>query len=486
MIPDPLPTPPLLPADAPTDDALPTARKRLARGGSDIEEISVKLALTTVILGGAASPRILDDIDVIRTATIRGHLRTWWRALHADRFSSPRDLWTAESAIFGRAAAQDGGRSAFDLRVEVDQQQIGNPDADNIRPYPRDGMPATPGAYVLWTAAQEQGAAGRPAAPRRNPGTVFVLQLRVPTQPPNLKTELLDAVRAWILFGGYGSRTRRGLGSVTVVDENDRSTWLPQAATRDAIKAIFRTSSVFSPGDHAPSIGDIPRLAGAAMVAGVRPMPNAEAAWETAVNWLRDFRQSPATGAREPSAPNRPGISHWPEADKMRRIQRGNFTHTPRTQHHGPPVWPRAAFGLPVGFRYQTSGRNGEHYSEPGNFELVWRSLQSAPWAPRKNGCHDRLASPLIVKALPLADGRFVPIALWLARGFPTGAVIVAKRQNQEIPGSQSQFDVLKARGDQAMFAPLNGRDDSPDGCRLRDAFLDFLVNSGRAGRVTP
>ena len=35
----------------------------------------------------------------------------------------------------------------------------------------------------------------------------------------------------------------------------------------------------------------------------------------------------------------------------------------------------------------------------------------------------DRFASPLIVKALPLADNRFVPCALWLNRAYPVGAV---------------------------------------------------------------
>ena len=87
---------------------------------------------------------------------------------------------------------------------------------------------------------------------------------------------------------------------------------------------------------------------------------------------------------------------------------------------------------------------------------------------------HDRLASPLIVKALPLADGRFAPCALWLHRGYPDGKVGL-KKDDPRHDRSRADFDVLVAPGDKARFAPLASGNDAPQGTRLRTAFFDWL-----------
>jgi CRISPR-associated protein Cmr1 len=195
----------------------------------------------------------------------------------------------------------------------------------------------------------------------------------------------------------------------------------------------------------------------------------------------------------DPSGNNqRPSISNWPEGDKVRRLsspKKGlQWAHRPR--HNGTPAWPRAGFGLPIIGQFQQQSREARpgwkrgdkkpknihwdelppshpnHGTEPAGFEILWRS---------GNTENDRLASPLIVKALPLADGSFVPCALWLNRAHPTGEVIL-----RGVSNSQAPFDRLVASGDTPRFSALANKQ------TLRQAFLDWLQAKHQTTVVAP
>lgn len=434
---------------APSYGSLPPKKARIGRGGPVVRELSVRIEVVTPTLGGSSQTRTIDDVDFIRAATVRGHLRFWWRALHAAGYGSPDELYRRESEVWGRAATDEGGRSAVDVRITL--ENAGGIDASDIRLYDsRDGK-ATPGAYALWPARAET-KTNTPTAPRREPGTRFRLTL---VAPASLEGELRNVVRAWLLFGGYGSRTRRGLGSFNALE--DPNSWLPPKATRDAMTTLFGLD-VFASSER--KVADAPCLGGAALHVG-KPERDAVKAWTAALDWLKEFRQGtsgkPGERAREPGTgkqqPQRPSISNWPEADKIRRIKGKTRAHAP--VHNATPVWPRAGFGLPIIGQFQTKGRDGSRFEEPGSFELRWRS---------GNTEHDRLASPLIVKAMPLADGTFVPCALWLDRAYPAGEVVLRGMNNSAAP-----FDRLVAAGDTPRFSALAGKQS------LRQAFLDWL-----------
>src|SRR5690606_41287398 len=132
------------------------------------------------------------------------------------------------------AAVKDGGgRSRVESRVNVEREGI--IDTTDIRLNPGRDQQATPGAYALWPAREEK-KTNTPAAPRRKPGTQFQLTLKVfGTEQDAI--EVKYALRAWILFGGYCGRTRRGLGSLTVIDNS--SDWLPTASTRATTKMLM-------------------------------------------------------------------------------------------------------------------------------------------------------------------------------------------------------------------------------------------------------
>jgi CRISPR-associated protein Cmr1 len=449
-----------LPA-APNRASLPLAQPRAARGGKRNTTFEVCVKVVTPIFGGSTRPRELDEIDVIRSPTVRGHLRFWWRALYGHRYPTAEELYEAEGAVWGRAAGDQGGRSGVEVRVSVESRS--EIDKEDIRLYDSAKGKATPGAYALWPAREEREnrSVTKPAAPRYKPGTQFRLRIVV---PEDREAEVRSAVRAWLLFGGYGGRTRRGLGSFTAAE--NVGDWLPVAATREALAKLFGRDILAAPRRIAT---DVPWLAGASIHVG-QPVRDAIQAWATALDWLKEFRQgtSGTAGdrAREPGVRSlrRPSCSNWPEADKVRHLVGKTTGHRPR--HNATPAWPRAGFGLPIIGRFQKDAGDGKRYDEPDGFELRWRSAKEE---------HDRLASPLIVKALPLANGAFVPCALWLNRAYPEGEVFVRGVDNSAAP-----FDRLVAPGDTPKFLAL------ADKSSLRAAFLDWLRAKYRTTVVAP
>jgi CRISPR-associated protein Cmr1 len=449
----------------------PEPRRRAVRAGPILETVELALELVTPVLGGAAVPRTIDAVDIVRVPSIRGQLRFWWRALNVQRFKTPAELYAKESALFGRAAEKEGGRSEVEICLHVLAR--GGCDTQDIE------LGKTPGDYALFPARSERKGKPdeKPPAPRRKPGTQFTLELRAPKERLE---ELCHVLRAWILFGGYGSRTRRGLGSLTVTGA-DKAGWLPREASLAEFERLFGRD-IFAQEVVPAELAQTPRLAGASLLVGKalnakelgfkgRVTTDAERAWLTALHWLRDFRQGTNTGARvsgrDKPEPGRPSISNWPEADKIRHLTGKRKDHPPR--YGADPAWPRAAFGLPIVGQFQRNARDGGTYDEPDPFELTWKDGE---------GLHNRLASPLIVKAMPLANERFVPIALWLERAWPPGGQVVLRMGGQEKTGSAAPFDKLLGAGERALFAPLDGK------TSLRAAFLDWLAGRPNVKRI--
>lgn len=500
--------------DPPT--RLPEARRLRGPQGVELVEFSLRLCSTTPILGGSYRTRHSDDVDYVRAPTIRGHLRFWWRALYGQSFARPSELFAAEGGLWGRSAGQKGERSLVEVRVEA------SPGDGNAHVEQSAMGPGSPGFYALWPARAEKNG-DVPAAPFRSPGFEFTLFVRCPKAR---EVEVRNALRAWVLFGGYGGRTRRGVGSLTVISATQEGApsaieqWLPTAATREELtrlfgQDIFALPSLDPKGPRAEAkaggASDVPRLAGAALYIKKAPTSKATDAWLGALGWLREFRQGPdgqparAQGAgkayagsprgappvvgvvptsmlaRHPGKGNRPGISNWPEPDKIRRLSPGaidEWAHSPE-RHNGVAAWPRAGFGLPIIGKFQQKDRDNRLWRErgkrePPDFQLLWQRGETK---------HDRLASPLIVKALPLTGGRFVSCALWLERGYPEGGRVYLYQGSGQrpVPRSDAPFERITAPGDEPQFDALKGKSS------LRQAFLDWLKSAGKCdAKVAP
>lgn len=440
----------------------PSPRQRRYPGGAPLESLVVRLKSTTPILGGAPVPRQVDTVDIIRVPTIRGHLRFWWRALYAHECPTATELAYRERSLWGGVGGDQGTRSRVEVSVEVERDSARRPE--------RALAPRDDAYYALWPARGTND--GEPEAGRLREGLRFQLRLRAPAE--HLR-EVENAVRAWVLWGGYGGRTRRGLGSLTV--ETEPATWLPRTARRDDLRQAFGGVPLLG-NDPPGGARDVPLLQGTRLFHGPAQRES-ERAWLQALKWLREFRQghppnkgqgNANTYAREWGEPPRPGRSRWPEADKIRHLLKPpegkQWAHLPRAEYTRAAAWPRAGFGLPLPIRFQRyertrPGAPKRKYAdgEPADVELRWHDGQQV----RK-----RLASPLIVKAMPLANGSFVPIALWLHRAWPEGGEAVLMHGNTSVPGSLAPFEPLLAPGDTPLYTPLR----APN---LREAFFGWL-----------
>jgi CRISPR-associated protein Cmr1 len=526
------------------DDLRPGGKvpPRRTLAGEAMCEISVRLKVVTPILGGGPKLRDVDRVDVIRVPTVRGHLRFWWRALYGHQYTTSQELYAAESALWGRPADNTGGRSELDVRVadvrlngesrshenieaeykaqrdwfEAQYRQLATHE-QRIRELRNNNAPANEvhrareqrdaakdtllnrhrqsryfdlrdprwvdvdGSYALWTA----GATDNDKLAVRWRANVVTFDLTL-LGPASECANLRNVVRAWILFGGYGSRTRRGLGSLTVDgDERERRKWLPNLFENPSAGdlsshltgALHFNRRIFDPVSGR-MVRELPQLADARLYVDLGLAVDGEtgtdaiSAWTAAIRWLQHFRQDVDSGARRPGH-GRPGRSNWPEADKIRRITgRWSEGHEPRDEYKDAPAFSRADFGLPIVGKFKD-----ERQGDPRPFELRWRSL---------NGDHDRLASALILRALPLANGNFLPMALWMDRGRPAGSKVYLKGfpSTAAHPDREAEFDILMAAGDTSLLAHDVGAAVGK-AATLRAAFLTFIAGRG-VQRIAP
>lgn len=449
------------------------------RAAGDVR-LDVPLKFVTPVLGGGTESGVLDTVDRVRVPSIRGHLRFWWRAL------LPLDVDAAsmrhrERALWGGMKTTDRGDEGAASRVAVWVTTADDATHEGGVPYHR----ITPShVYASFSADDRKAPEGETSRRFTKAGDGLQFTLHVSCPADHLR-EVENAVRAWILFGGYGSRTRRGMGSLSVTADHAR--WLPAAATRDAIASVFGGDILAA----APPAGDTPRLAGAGLMA--KPPTNtakpptttakpptsathdsADDAWRTILDLLARFRQGADVG-RDPSpvGDKRLGQSRWPEGDKIRNLAKRPTAH--RSRFPGGVVWPRAQFGLPIGGQFVSKDRTGKAYNpqDPGRFIIQWEASEALFRQLRESGAGplgDRLASPLIVKALPLSDGRYAAVALWLNRGYPDGQVVGREASGQGDRGA-ADFAAVHAPNDPTLHLhhALRGKRS------LREAFLSWL-----------
>jgi CRISPR-associated protein Cmr1 len=465
------------------ENLLPSLDKNASLERRNCAEIKLPLKTVTPILGGGVKTREVDVIDVLRPSAIRGNLRFWWRALVGDHYNDAKKLFAAEAELWGKASDDKvGGRSKVGIVLEVeDVERVRNSVIRDAAHYRDDDF------YATWTTRAQDGVKAAERCPK---GVRFKLTVTVPKDQEGL---LKRALRAWILFGGIGGRTRRGLGSFTCVDDE----WLPDLSNMsngsDRARELNRLLGDTYFGANDVTTRPLPLLAGASLiVAGsgtesgrLLAFPNAADAWHTALHWLKDFRQavdptpsgSKPYYAREPmhTTPRNPGLhpgrSRWPESDKLRHSVPSKYVDGHPTRHNAEPAWPRAGFGLPI---------NGQFFGlgDQGKFEINWG-------IPNNNNgfdARDRMASPLIVKSLPVKGGGFFACALWLNRAYPPGAVGLVQTNNGRrtlLSRSNAPFGQLIASGDTSLLSAIQ-----PTTACLRDAFLDWVGKQPNVRRI--
>lgn len=123
--------------------------------------------------------------NLIRTSTIRGHLRFWWRATRGARFNNVYDLRRQEIEIFGDTS------NPSRVKLWVENEKV---ETRDISPPQYVGFPFKEDAGKQFT---------------------FTLCVQISMKEKHiLEDEIYPALWAWINFGGIGQRTRRGCGSL--------------------------------------------------------------------------------------------------------------------------------------------------------------------------------------------------------------------------------------------------------------------------------
>ena len=188
------------------------------------ETIELELRLITPMFGGGYKAREVDDMQPIRPAAIRGHLRFWWRATAGARYARVEELHKAETELWGGASKKDNpavGKVALQVHIlsageKASYSQVAPPSK------PKDGPLH---GYFLFPF-QEQKKQNIPAAVGRRQVS-FQLRLTLDASLSEAqRAGVRTALKAWIAFGGVGARTRRGCGALTVLG-NNANQWLP-------------------------------------------------------------------------------------------------------------------------------------------------------------------------------------------------------------------------------------------------------------------
>jgi CRISPR-associated protein Cmr1 len=213
--------------------------------------ITATFEVVTPLFLGGADPAITVEL---RSPSIKGALRFWWRALAWGRHGGDLNaIQREEQEIFG-AAGQEGtasngatGQASFILRV---------PPINGLKIISKgdvrlDGANVTVGSgmryfgYGLMAAfGRNQGQLARPCL-----SAPFQFSIELVSRHP-FADSLIDALKVMGLLGGLGSRSRRGYGSLSLFSlAGDVETWASPKTKADyanQLKTLLRHEPINS------------------------------------------------------------------------------------------------------------------------------------------------------------------------------------------------------------------------------------------------
>lgn len=268
-------------------------------------EIDVR-ALTPIYKGGSGTVQI-DEDRPFRVPSIRGVLRYWWRA--TSPFVEVAQLRDRERVVFGGVHGDAARASSVSVAVLEQRSTAGT---RPLRPYAF----GVAGNVPEGDAGKRQvhlGATGR---------------VRVEWRDHEVADDVRRALRAWLLFGGIGGRSRRGAGSVW---------WSPTSSLGvppDSVEALVSAWRGLAPTSTKQPLW--PTLARGALLVG--PPGSPDQAWAAGLDGMRDVRAS--RDVRPAFIPKRgEDLQEWKRKDYVEIAAGRRF------------VSPRAALGLPIRFQ---------------------------------------------------------------------------------------------------------------------------------------
>lgn len=328
--------------------------------------------LVTPMFGGGPQSNSIDQDRPIRESAIRGHLRFWWRATRGAACKNANELSKREAEIFGHT--EQASQIQVVTHYETDEVKRNSKVffKKKNHPFPR---------YVLSNMKDET-----PYLMKAQ----FSLNIRLSkktTQYELIKKEVEAALWAWINFGGLGSRTRRGCGSLYCKQFSPYN-----KRTKSQLEKWFEQKLLEYDIQLPVSSREWPTLS---REFKVQAFPSSMiSSWQSVIQTYETFR-------RRSNPDKKRGRSCWPEADTIRlltgKAKSGHHIPYPKEKPFKYQAFPRAQFGLPIQFRFapKDSGK------DPDPVTLLPKGK-------------DRLASPLILKPLAINQEESVGMVMVL------------------------------------------------------------------------
>lgn len=410
---------------------------------------SFDIHVVTPLFGGGVKAGENDPITVIRGSSIRGHLRFWWRATRGAACESWKTLNEREKAIWGSSKVS----SNVSLQVQVTNEGRKQACAEFIpgRNFPRL-HPQYP-AYVIFPFTGNTRENKPPAVVREN--VAFKLKISF---PKNLEQDVKAALWAWINFGGIGSRTRRGCGSLhspgmsppeNIFTGVQNQSDISQLFSR-WVQSKFQQYSIVFKGKR-----PWPILHNGLVEITVQTGSTIDI-WNQSVKKLENFRQGSNLG-RNPGTNNRPGRSRWPEAESVRNIFGQRSRNRPKQPEMPTPYFPRALFGLPIILHFKDRDDPTDITISPDH-----------PDHPESQ----RFSSPIIIKPLAYQSNRAVGLIILLITDTPPNLKVAMKGDNRPFYCNASRIRVPEI--DVPDSSPLRQTSKSPE--ESRDALIEFFT----------
>ncbi|MFC5986538.1 type III-B CRISPR module RAMP protein Cmr1 [Marinicrinis lubricantis] len=365
---------------------------------------SFTIRVVTPMIGGGAKPHLIDNRQPVRSSAIRGQLRFWWRATRGASCKDVAELRKREVEIFGSTDRPSPVKIRVETLSEIKSEKVFNEDSKN----PKMARELQESQYALFPLRETVKEKLERETGNKGPKYInnFKFILHIEYALPELeeeecmqsseefKLEIECALWAWINFGGIGARTRRGCGSLYCSEfspktarANELRTWFQEKVEK------YKLNLVSHEENFQQSYRDWSTLSTTIKFSGGEAEP--VKAWGTVVKNLQDFRS-----ARKEYEDSRCfSRSFWPEADSIRRITgKGVKDHLKSTtikEGKDYIAFPRAQLGLPIVFHFRNDTKKYPPLTqgcEPSDTELVPKG-------------RDRLASPIILKAVAVMDG---------------------------------------------------------------------------------
>ncbi|MDH5404224.1 MAG: type III-B CRISPR module RAMP protein Cmr1 [Candidatus Heimdallarchaeota archaeon] len=360
-----------------------------------MKSLNVTLELNTPFFSKGSG----DEIE-FRLSSFKGVLRYWWRAIYND-YTDLKQLRNDEAEIFG-SSDQNIGQSKIFLSSKIIKKQTSNMArfSRNSESYGIKYLGYTfPLPQNNWTKYFKE----------------FVVEIKI---YHNLKGEevkflsLINALKAFNYFGGFGARSRRGFGSFNIVkitDERDQDVFTPANSKHELIEQI----KVFCKDINLDKKAKMPQYSALSNHTKIYLLESNTDPYELMNSIGVKFQLYRSWGRKDKNFQNQHMVNKNPAEQNFKSDHSlvKSFYNNYKINQHGYPN--RIIFGLPHNYFTSKQIDNIDFKKEYPNFEKLMKSLNLKITSDNV----DRRASPLMIKIYKLKS-EYVAVCILIKADF--------------------------------------------------------------------